>query len=273
MVPLTELRHFYRLLRKTLVSTHLQLRIAEEILRDPRNLQAIVERSLAHFALYDNRGEGFHQRDHDKSLSDEVLTSQKPVHDMLRRVVKHGVRVGSCLGFDANFIDYEVSPIRTTGSVLENGIRTMGGGGVDLLLTDAADNLPAIGEAKGATDKNLLLGLIQALTYAVEFSTPFQRERLERAYPQRFKWPDRGPWLDLYLFMAGTPSSRHHPEFLRVVGAVCAKLLVPGTPVAGMVRRIVCLKTDLGGLKEVAFTIAFQHPNTLQATGESVNPS
>jgi hypothetical protein len=131
---------------------------------------------------------------------------------------------------------------------------------VDELLVGVGDRFPVLVEAKGVTDRNLFLGLIQALTYAVEFSTSPQRERLNRTYPGRFAWSDDGPVLDIYLILAGTPRSRDHSTFLGLVDDICGSLLTPGTPVAGMVRRIACLETDLSGSDAVPFSIAFHHP-------------
>ena len=182
------------------------------------------------------------------------------MHKLLHHVTRHGIRVPLHPELDANFVDYELSPIRTTGSEYENGIRSQGGGGVDILLTNAVDRLPVVVEVKGATDQNLLLGLIQSLTYAVEFSTLSQRERMMQIYPEQFAWYPDGPALDIYLLLAGTPKSRHHPAFLGLVDGICSEILVPGTAVARMVRRIACLSSESTTTGDVSYSVAFVHP-------------
>lgn len=161
VVPRTELRQLYRLLRHSLVSTAVQIQIAKEFCRDPKKLQSLVQRSRDHFAHYDNRGEAFHRRKGVGILSSGVLASPKPVHEVNRRVRQFGIRSLAEPMLDANYVDYELSPTRTTDSIHETGKPSRAGGGIDLLLTNANDRLPVLVEAKGATDRNLFLGLIQ----------------------------------------------------------------------------------------------------------------
>jgi len=161
---------------------------------------------------------------------------------------------------DADYVDYELSPTRTTDSIHESGEPSGAGGGIDLLLANAKDRLPVLLEAKGATDRNLFLGIIQALTYAVEFSTPFQRERLQRAYPGRFEWQPGSAAVDLYLLVVGAPRSRHHSTFVGLVDDISRQLLLPGTAVAELVRRIVCIETDMAGSEAIPVRKVFHHP-------------
>jgi hypothetical protein len=185
LVPITPLRHFYHLLRD-FVSVSFPREAARECERCPDRLQELEAASVAHFGLYDNRGEGFHDRRGVGALSPEVLQSPRPVHRTLSRVARGGILVPSHPELDATYVDYEVSPTRTTAAQYESGAPCRAKGGIDVLLANARDRLPVVAEAKGATDRNLFLGLIQALTYAVELSTAPQRERLARTYPGRF---------------------------------------------------------------------------------------
>jgi hypothetical protein len=259
LVPLTEIRHFYHLLRDTLVSMDAHLQIAEEFLRVPNRLQELFERSRTHFCLYDNHCEGFHPRHPIGELSSDVLVSPAPVHQALRHIRLNGIRLPNHPELDANFVDYELSPIRTTKSTFENGVPCQAKGGVDILLANDGDKLPVVVEIKGATDKNLFFALIQALTYAVEFSTPLQRERMDRTYSERFACPN-GPALDIYLLLVGTPKNSHHANFLRLVNEICEQLLAPGTAVANVVRRIVCLEKTEPNAKANEMAVRFLHP-------------
>ncbi len=268
LVPSTELRHLYSMMRKILVSEDAQLQIAEEIRRVPTNFQELFERSRTHFCLYDNRCEGFHPRQPVGVLLPKVLTSPKPVHQVLRRITEHGIRISSHPGFNANYVDYELSPIRTTASEYENGLRSKAGGGVDILLANDGDQLPVVVEMKGEGDVNLFLALIQALTYTVEFSTPSQRERMDRTYPGRFAWRPGSPALDIYLLLVGKPESSNHPTFFRLVDEICQQLLAPSTAVASVVRRIVCLETDEPNAAAITFAVRFLHPMPLNPPNE-----
>jgi len=161
--------------------------------------------------------------------------------------------------FNAGYVDYELSPIRTTTSEYENGIPSQARGGVDVLLANEGDRLPVLVEAKGKKDRNLFLGLIQLLTYAVEFSTISQRQRINETYPERFAWQPDGPALDVYLLLVEAPSCQFHPTFLGLVEEICGKILTPGSAVAGVLRRIVCLETDMSGTEAIPVAVKFCH--------------
>ena len=61
-----------------------------------------------------------------------------------------------------------------------------GAGGIDVLLKSHLTGFPVVGEIKVGTDKNAYFGLIQAMTYAVELSTPNQLARLKRHFRPDF---------------------------------------------------------------------------------------
>ncbi|OWK37380.1 hypothetical protein FRUB_06500 [Fimbriiglobus ruber] len=162
------------------------------------------------------------------------------------------------LEFD--FVDYEVSPIRTTKSEFENGRQARNTGGIDALLANRVDRLPAVGELKANTDRNPFLGFIQSLTYAVELSTPAQRARLDRSYPGRFAWPDTGPVIDICLLLIRYPDDRPHSEFLDLVRQIVEKLAVPGSPFTSIVRRVTCFHTNMDTVDRAEFRVAFTLP-------------
>jgi len=77
------------------------------------------------------------------------------------------------------YVTRELSPLTTRGGFREGGLpaSSSGSGGADLILL-TPENHFAITEVKVRNDSNAFYALIQALTYAVEFSTPSQIGRL-----------------------------------------------------------------------------------------------
>ena len=94
------------------------------------------------------------------------------------------------------------------------------------------------------TDVNPFLGLIQSLIYSVELSTPSQRTRLQRAYPDRFAEISSGPGIDVYLILLRYPTDKVSQEFLTLTGQMSAFLMAKDCPVSNIVRRK-CHKTSL----------------------------
>lgn len=173
-----------------------------ECLRRPDQLSKMVLSSYQHFAYYDNHLESFHSRTGQGALTDLRDANRQLANVFVQQVVANSVTVSSSPPLDFSFVDFEISPIRTTRSEFETGDPgRRGRGGLDLLLANRDDQLPIVGEVKADTDRNPFLGLIQSLTYAVELSTVPQRDRLARHYPGRFTLIESGPWVDIYLFL------------------------------------------------------------------------
>ncbi len=260
LIPLTPLRHFYDRLRD-FVSDAFHREAARECLRRPDRVQELIAGSVRHFALYDNREEPF--RPGAVGLTEARTDNGDLANRALGLIARGAASVPSCRELEFDFVDYEVSPIRTTGSEFENGesAKRSGRGGVDVLLANRADRLPAVGELKADTDRNPFLGLVQALTYAVELSTPPQRARLATSYPGRFAWPEAGPVIDIDLLLIRYPDDRAHAEFLDLVRGLVERLAVPGSPFAALVRRVACLRTDMSVADHAEFAVEFVLPS------------
>ena len=95
---------------------------------------------------------------------------------------------------------------------------------------------------------------------AVELSTPSQRTRLAAAYPGRFTWTDEGPYIDIDLLLIRYPNDAAHSEFLELVRGLVERLAVPGTPFSKLVRRVVCLQTDMNLSDRAEFSVEFVVP-------------
>jgi hypothetical protein len=114
-------------------------------------------------------------------------------------------------GTEIGFVDYEISPYRTTNNaMMEDGrAGVSGSGGLDLLLVDQSGgaSVPIIGEIKAKTDRNLFFALIQSLTYAVELTSRSQIERLGNIYRNCFNnLPDNSK-VDIYLLFQEEPEN------------------------------------------------------------------
>jgi hypothetical protein len=259
LIPLTSLRHFYDRLRD-FVSDAFHREAARECLRRPDRVQELIAGSVRHFTLYDNREEPF--RPGPVGLTDARTENSDLANRVLGLIARSEASVPSCRELEFDFVDYEVSPIRTTGSEFENGesAKRSGRGGVDVLLANRVDRLPAVGELKADTDRNPFLGLIQALTYAAELSTPSQRARLAASYPDRFVWPEVGPFIDIDLLLIRYPDDRAHAEFLDLVRGLVERLVVPGSPFANLVRGVACFRTDVNIADRAEFAVEFVLP-------------
>ena len=264
LIPVTPLRHFYDRLRD-FESQSFHREALRECLRRPDQLQKLIAASVRHFGLYDNREETFHDRI--PGLTAARAENSDLANRTLRLMALGAVGVPShpALELKFDFVDYDVSPIRTTESEFENGIPATGSGrgGVDALLAARDGRLPIIGELKADTDRNPFLGFIQSLTYAVELSSTSQRSRLEAAYPKRFAWPERGPYIDIALLLIRYPNDPAKVEFLKLVRGLVEKLAVPDTPFSHLVRRVLCLRTEMTTPESVEFAVEFVVPGSV----------
>jgi hypothetical protein len=92
---------------------------------------------------------------------------------------------------------------------------------MDLLL-ESDDHLPVIGEIKAPTDVDLLLALVQTLTYASELCSDSQRQRLQRCYPGHFQ--HAGRQCDIILFFSMVQGG-NGPALLEETQCIAAQFL------------------------------------------------
>lgn len=195
IVPITPLRDICAVLRHVRTKDRCN-RLAEVWSEKPADLAQLFLRSVADFDDYENDEAFVPASRRDGAAGDESL-------QFAQKVVSVAQRDGLWIdGRGFRFVDREVSPRRTTRSKYEGETSAdrSGAGGLDLLLTDGA----AIGvtEIKAKTDVPLLLGLVQTLMYAAELTSPAQRRRLARGYPDELSFLAGrmdGPIADLLL--------------------------------------------------------------------------
>ncbi len=184
IVPVTPLRNLYRYLRSVSGGRVAHFAAVDERLSPVSGLEPeqflgrIFDVSVDRFATYINQEPfvpeeaGRQPFDNGSHYAKQLVEQWKHNHD-------------GCAGMQ--FVDYEVSPYRTTRSCFEDGLpaKKSGQGGVDLLLS--RDGHPVVGEIKASTETvGSTFALIQALTYAAELATKAQQARLRNSYPNRF---------------------------------------------------------------------------------------
>lgn len=266
LVPITALRHLYRLLRD-FPKEEFQLAVATELNRRPNQLAKLIAESREHFSLYDNREEAFHDRGAEGALTGRRQGSSYLADRLVVDLVAKEHRSVDCQDptFNFRYVDYDIGTRRTTGSQLENGrpASRAGTGGIDLLLSNAHDQAPIVGEIKADTDVNPFLGLIQCLMYAVELSTEPQRARLCKFYPTRFAEITKSPVIDIYLFLLRYPQDPISQEFLTLTNQLSGNLVADNTLELGFIRRIVALESPMSESHATTFSIAFAHERAL----------
>lgn len=263
LIPVTALRHLYQLLRD-FPSKEFHLAACKEICRRPDQLMKLVAESHDHIALYDNRGEAFHDRGADGLLTPRRQDSSDLASRLVQQLAISDGKLAQVVDlpqYSFRYVDYDINSLRTTKSAFENGKsgQSSGTGGIDLLLSNNIDQTPIIGEIKADTDVNPFLGLIQSLMYAVELSTPTQRERLNSSYPGRFAKNATGAGIDIYLILLRYPQDYLSLEFLSLANQLSASLMADKNPVSGVIRRIVGLETPMTSASLDNITVAFAH--------------
>jgi hypothetical protein len=230
-------------------------------------LAKLIAESREHFSLYDNREEAFHDRGADGALTGRRQGSSYLADRLIVDLVAKEHRSVACQDptFNFRYVDYDIGTRRTTGSQLENGrpASRTGTGGIDLLLSNAHDQTPIVGEIKADTDVNPFLGLIQCLMYAVELSTEPQRARLCKFYPTRFAEITKSPGIDIYLVLLRYPQDPISQEFLTLTNQLSGHLVADNTLELGFIRRIVALESPMSESHGTTLSIAFAHERAL----------
>ena len=193
LIPQTRLRRFYQTLR-IFGGIGITTQIVEYMNDRNRSerISTIIDESVRHFDRYQNVGEAFHGRPGGPHAVDTYVGEPdqfaKCLQARLRVAHNNGVAIDAIHNGNLAYVDYELSPYRTTNhATMEDGmVGVSGAGGLDLLLVDRSDGapVPVIGEIKAATDRDLFLALIQSLMYAVELSSQSQLQRLRHHYGQ-----------------------------------------------------------------------------------------
>ena len=132
IIPITKLRNLYEFFKDLDVSSHEA--ILENYLNNPKKLTNLWGKSLLHFERYNNDEEFIPKNNLRKNLTENEnleLTNTPICISKMKKQVDFIIQTNKEYNF--KFIDYELSPIRTTKSKFEDGkMGTSSGiGGVD----------------------------------------------------------------------------------------------------------------------------------------------
>lgn len=161
------------------------------------------------------------------------------------------------------YIDREIVPARTkSGAVFEDGKPISTALRLDLLLANARDAVPIVGEVKVAMDKDPYFALIQALTLAAHLATPSQRRRLQEVYARKGKRLTASGKLDVYLLFSRTPAAGTYWFDLREAARRVSLALIEQKPVVSLIRRVAALDLDeIDGRLRISKRFAYPDDN------------
>jgi hypothetical protein len=244
LLPRSALEGLYRGLDG--VGQDAQVLRANEFVVHPDRLSETIATSVEQLAGYDNQHEAFYP----EVDAAETRRSLPPLEaDIPGSTVKVASLLTSRPAWKAGrtqafgYVDRELRPMRTTGGAKYQDAATgaylpaSGTPLLDLLLVDAADRTPIVGEVKIGGDQNLFYALIQGLMHVAALANTHQRTRLARFHPSIF---DTDTKLDLFLLTVAPPTAgtRLRLAWLAEVAAF-QQMQLPGA--TSILRQIVCL--------------------------------
>lgn len=180
VVPITRLRRYYSSMK--VFDKLLFENLAKFYSENPTSLKSLWNDSRNQFWDYNNPAGWTTSKRKDLPVAPASLSEVKTTTEFATYFQAHGLHDSEFV-----FVQRELNPWLTRqGYFPDNSPASRTGrGGIDLLMR-TQDGIPVIGEVKIDNDKNAFFALLQAMTYAVELSTPHQLERLVRQFPQHF---------------------------------------------------------------------------------------
>ena len=249
IVPSTELRHYYKSFSHLSTSTETQYNALMDHLRGKNfnNLIKLYSESFEHVnKIYDNPNEPiFDKNSKTRKKSSGIypplaIESDEDVISVLQN--RNPLIVVSDPIYEFEYIEREVSPLRTTGAKQENGksAQRSGTGGTDFIGWNLKNDIPILGEIKVNNDQNPFYALIQLLTYLSEISTPNQIDRINK-YAHFNKFLPENSQFYLYIFSCRTKKPLGKYDRILPGTKTLASRLVMGIP---QIKDIVFLYMD-----------------------------
>lgn len=257
VVPDSPLEQHYRALRK--MSQSQRLSEAEQAVKDPAQFAKRFARSVERFEPYNNPGAFYpqrreHEADHKLVSSTLDVVAPLAAQRALIPIAAAGsadsgppldqVRAVPADRLATRFIDRELLVTRTKD--VEGWQNTRRGLRLDVLLADAEDGTPVVGELKLPGDMDPYFALVQSLACLAYLATANQRDRLTQHYGNE-GLADRAaqPRLDASILLvrppgATKPKGRYMPRLVAAAAAL-AQLVLNEPALARHVRRISCL--------------------------------
>ena len=183
-VPITHLRQFYETL--TLLETATWVNLAQFYSTAPTSLERLWKHSRDAFLEYHNEDGWGRQKTKDLPAASNRVKDISSTNQFSEFIRQDGNSCSTKTGY--SFVERELNPRRTRLAIYSNKLpaTSSGAGGIDVLLKSHETGFPTVGEVKVGKDKNAFFALIQAMTYAVELSTPSQLGRLKKHSGDQF---------------------------------------------------------------------------------------
>jgi hypothetical protein len=259
IIPITPIWRRYQRLRRS--SQRERLEEAHQLLERPELLAVEFGESVSHFASYSNIGDAFYPPGRPEREPGPVIAR---TNDLVLRLQRGGLitpqdagtrRIRHDLGSEViavrpeqlacRYVDRELLVQRTTSPAKwDDGSRNVGGLRLDVLLADALDNTPIIGELKLPGDMDPFFALIQALACAAHLATPNQYERMRRHLPDAgFPDPVTLPRLDVWILSVDAverPRGRYMADLQAAAEAIAPPLLAQ-PEISRSIRRLAWL--------------------------------
>jgi hypothetical protein len=184
-VPITVLRNFYVLLDD--LGVEAQRSLAKFYSDKPLSLENLWNKSSESFSTYQNINAGWNEGNRAKLPDSPETLRNVRATDQFTSYLRKNDSDGKKFGF--TFVKREINPRSTRQGLYDNKVpaSNSGGGGMDLLLKSTDGEFPVVGEVKVGKDKNAFYALVQAMTYAVELSTPNQLKRVKEHITPHFE--------------------------------------------------------------------------------------
>jgi hypothetical protein len=225
------------------MSTDTQLHLANDFNRgnNVNKLAELYNESKCYFSsYYENIDESFLSGTERKDI---VSSSElKRTQDVISLFNKSSVtKVDNNPDYNFQYIEREISPIRTPNGIFENNQsgKSSGTGGIDFIGVNLKKSIPIIGEIKVASDQNAFYALIQLLTYLSELTTSNQIQRINKH--KLFGDIVINENSAFYLYVLFTNLSGIKTEILEIVKEIAEKL---SKSLIQDIQEIVFLKLD-----------------------------
>lgn len=204
IIPRTKLHYFYDSLSRYPIKS--QIVICENLKENLHCLLHLYIDACKDFSRYSNIKEAFvHFPKKRKPLKiSRNITKTTDLLALLDNQKELKVKNSCNLSFE--YIEREINPWRTRGTMFENGVlgKRSGTGGLDFIGINKNNN-PILGEVKIKNDKNAFYAFIQLLTYCSELFTKNQIERIKSQH--LFGKYKIEPPVSLYIVL-----HEHNPE-------------------------------------------------------------
>jgi hypothetical protein len=185
IVPITKLRQFYEVMK--VLDTVTWINMAKFYSQFPASLERLWNQSREIFAAYHNM-DGWGGDEGNRKMLPNVPARIGAISSTneFAAFVKEPDNSLTNAGF--TFVKRELNPRTTRKGMFSDKrpAKESGSGGIDILLRSSATGFPTVGEVKVKKDKNAFFALVQAMTYAVELSTPNQLVRLKKHFGDDF---------------------------------------------------------------------------------------